>query len=126
MKKLLLLVALVFSINATQAQRGYTGDKTYASRFGSVYTQNSNSDITVTNSTGQDIILVWKTAYGKYINHAYIRTNQKYTFTKLPVGNMKYFFKSSTSFYKDDDYVSVERNYGYTLKLFMSSGYSLN
>ena len=87
-----LLIYLPSSVNA---QRGQTGDKTFADRFPpDVISPISNTFLLVKNTVDHDIIVSVRDQYKKYLNHVYIRNNEEYLFTRLPISRIYLQYKS--------------------------------
>ena len=93
------LLSLPLSI---EAQRGKTGDKTFSDRFPpDVVFPTSNTFLLVKNTVDHDIIVCVRDQYKKYLNHVYIRNNEEYLFTKLPISRIFLQYKSKTFFFED-------------------------
>lgn len=93
------LLSLPLSI---EAQRGKTGDKTFADRFPpDVVFPTSNTFLLVKNTVDHDIIVCVRDQYKKYLNHVYIRNNEEYLFTKLPISRIFLQYKSKTFYFED-------------------------
>lgn len=76
----LLLPLLVF------AQRGKTGDSTFAHRLpADVKQKGTRSELLIINQTDHDIIALVRGQYDEYIRHVYIRTQEEFTFTEMPI-----------------------------------------
>ena len=96
---LAILLALPFNI---QAQRGKTGDKTFADRFPpDVVAPISNTFLLVKNTVDHDIIVCVRDQYKKYLNHVYIRNNEEYLFTGLPISRVYLQYKSKEFYFED-------------------------
>ena len=68
------------------AQRGNTGDATFAHRFPpDVKQEGSGSELIIVNETDHDIIALVRGQYDEYIRHVYIRTKEEFTFKALPL-----------------------------------------
>lgn len=99
-KKIFLVLAL--SSTLLFSQRGKTGDKTFENRFPEdVSNSVSNASLELVNEVDHDIIVVIRDQRKKYVRHAYIRNNEKYTFDKLPISRMYVQFKSKEFFFED-------------------------
>lgn len=93
------LLSLPLSI---EAQRGKTGDKTFSDRFPpDVVFPTSNTFLLVKNTVDHDIIVCVRDQYKKYLNHVYIRNNEEYLFTKLPISRIFLQYKSKTFYFED-------------------------
>lgn len=96
---LAILLALPFTI---QAQRGETGDKTFVDRFPpDVVAPISNTFLLVKNTVDHDIIVCVRDQYKKYLNHVYIRNNEEYLFTGLPISRVYLQYKSKEFYFED-------------------------
>ena len=94
-----ILLALPFAI---QAQRGETGDKTFGGRFPpDVVAPISNTFLLVKNTVDHDIIVCVRDQYKKYLNHVYIRNNEEYLFTGLPISRVYLQYKSKEFYFED-------------------------
>ena len=99
--KSLFLLFLFFSA-CLFAQRGQTGDKTFAYRFPpDVVNENSNATLMVINTVDHDIIVCIRDQNKKYISHIYIRNNERYLFKNLPIDRIYVQYKSKEFFYED-------------------------
>ena len=68
-----LIVCFLFSLSLF-AQRGLTGDKTFADRYPpDVNNQTTNTYLKVENTVDHDIIVCIRDQNKKYLNHIYIR-----------------------------------------------------
>ena len=84
------------------AQRGETGDKTFADRFPpDVISPISNTFLLVENTVDHDIIVSVRDQYRKYLNHVYIRNNEEYLFTGLPISRIYLQYKSKEFYFED-------------------------
>ena len=84
------------------AQRGETGDKTFADRFPQdVVAPISNTFLLVKNTVGHDINVCVRDQYKKYLNHVYIRNNEEYLFTGLPISRVYLQYKSKEFYFED-------------------------
>tara|TARA_B100001175_G_C19511412_1_gene644160 strand:+ start:615 stop:1043 length:429 start_codon:yes stop_codon:yes gene_type:complete len=87
---------------ANQAQRGKTGDKTFEDRFPSdVIAPSSKTFLLVKNTVDHDIIVCVRDQYKKYLNHIYIRNNDEYLFTGLPISRIYLQYKSKEFYFED-------------------------
>ena len=94
-----ILIVLPFIV---QAQRGNTGDKTFAARFPSdVVIPISNTFLLVKNTVDHDIIVCVRDQYKKYLNHVYIRNNEEFLFTGLPISRIYLQYKSKEFYFED-------------------------
>ena len=96
---LAILLTLSFTI---KAQRGITGDKTFADRFPpDIVAPISNTFLLVKNTVDHDIIVCVRDQYKKYLNHVYIRNNEEYLFTGLPISRVYLQYKSKEFYFED-------------------------
>tara|TARA_B100001057_G_scaffold388381_1_gene395805 strand:+ start:8944 stop:9372 length:429 start_codon:yes stop_codon:yes gene_type:complete len=97
------ILAILFVLPFTiQAQRGETGDKTFSDRFPpDVVAPISNTFLLVKNTVDHDIIVCVRDQYKKYLNHVYIRNNEQYTFTGLPISRVYLQYKSKEFYFED-------------------------
>jgi hypothetical protein len=87
---------------SVEAQRGKTGDKTFADRFPpDVIVPISNTFLLVKNTVDHDIIVCVRDQYKKYLNHVYIRNNEEYLFTGLPISRIYLQYKSKEFYFED-------------------------
>ena len=101
------------------AQRGQTGDKTFAHRFPpDVVNENSNASLLVINTVDHDIIVCIRDQYKKYISHIYIRNNEKYLFENLPIERIYVQYKSKEFFYEDKQKTVVNFGEKHTFTFF--------
>ena len=95
----------------THSQRGKTGDKTFTDRFPKdVISPTSNTFLLVKNTVDHDIIVCVRDQYKKYLNHVYIRNNDEYLFTGLPISRVFLQYKSKEFYFEDLQKTVV--NYG--------------
>ena len=84
------------------SQRGSTGDKTFADRFPEDVTSHiSNTYLLVKNTVDHDIIVCVRDQYRNYLNHIYIRNNDEYLFTGLPISRIYLQYKSKEFYFED-------------------------
>ena len=107
LKSMRILSILILTTSLVFAQRGETGDKTFSHRFPADITNEvSGSSLEILNTVEQDIIIVIRDQYKKYLRHVYVRTNESYTFINLPITRIYVQFKS-LEFYFEDRQVQV-------------------
>ncbi len=101
--KHLSVVVFTFTISlSTHAQRGKTGDKTFADRFSEdVVNPVSNTFLLVENTVDHDIIVCVRDQHKKYLNHVYIRNKGEYLFTGLPISRLYLQYKSKEFYFED-------------------------
>tara|TARA_Y100000389_G_scaffold136029_1_gene133557 strand:- start:3029 stop:3445 length:417 start_codon:yes stop_codon:yes gene_type:complete len=105
------LIVLILSSTFLFSQRGKTGDKTFENRFPeNVFNSVSNASLELVNEVDHDIIVVIRDQRKKYVRHAYIRNNEKYTFDKLPISRIYVQFKSKEFFFEDLERTTI--NFG--------------
>ena len=105
------LIVLILSSTLLFSQRGKTGDKTFENRFPeNVFNSVSNASLELVNEVDHDIIVVIRDQWKKYVRHAYIRNNEKYTFDKLPISRIYVQFKSKEFFFEDFERTTI--NFG--------------
>ena len=101
LKYTFLAILLAFPLTI-QAQRGVTGDKTFTDRFPpDIVAPISNSFLLVKNTVDHDIIVCVRDQYKKYLNHIYIRNNEEYLFTGLPISRVYLQYKSKEFYFED-------------------------
>ena len=91
----IMITFLVFS------QRGKTGDKTFADRFPEDELTFSNASLKMVNEVDHDIIVLVRDQEKKYLRHVYIRNNDEYTFSDLPITRLYVQFKSKEFYFED-------------------------
>lgn len=116
--KSLFLLFLFFSA-CLFAQRGQTGDKTFAYRFPpDVVNKNSNATLMVINTVDHDIIVCIRDQNKKYISHIYIRNNERYLFKNLPIDRIYVQYKSKEFFYEDKEKTVINFGEKHTFTFF--------
>jgi hypothetical protein len=101
------------------AQRGKTGDKTFAHRFPpDVVNESSNASLLVINTVDHDIIVCIRDQYKKYISHIYIRNNEEFLFENLPIERIYVQYKSKEFFYEDKQKTVVNFGEKHTFTFF--------
>lgn len=84
------------------AQRGTTGDATFAKLFpADVHQESSNASLLVTNNTDHDIIALIRGQRNEYLRHAYIRTQEKWLFIELPITRFYVQFRARAFYFED-------------------------
>ena len=91
----IMITFLVFS------QRGKTGDKTFVDRFPKDELTFSNASLKMVNEVDHDIIVLVRDQEKKYLRHVYIRNNDEYTFSDLPITRLYVQFKSKEFYFED-------------------------
>ena len=117
-KNKLLLFLLIFTISV-HSQRGKTGDKTFANRFpADVIAPISNTSLLVKNTVDHDIIVCVRDQYKKYLNHIYIRNNDEYLFTGLPISRIYLQYKSREFYFEDLEKTFIDYGTKHTFTFF--------
>ncbi|PDH43831.1 MAG: hypothetical protein CND43_03500 [Flavobacteriales bacterium MED-G15] len=91
-------------------QRGQTGDKTFADKYPPDVISPTNTYLEVENTVDHDIIVCIRDQNKKYLNHVYIRNNDKYIFTGLPISRIFVQYKSKEFFFEDKSFTVI--NFG--------------
>ena len=105
-----LIVCFIIVSSLAFSQRGKTGDKTFADRFPQDALTLSSASLKMVNEVDHDIIVLVRDQEKKYLRHVYIRNNDEYTFSDLPITRLYVQFKSKEFFYEDRDRTNI--NYG--------------
>jgi len=93
------------------AQRGNTGDKTFADRFPpDIVNPFVSTYLKVINTVDHDIIVCVRDQNKNYLNHIYIRNNDSYVFTGLPISRIYVQYKSKEFFFEDKNFTVI--NFG--------------
>lgn len=117
MKKVFLLVLILPLVSF--AQRGKTGDKTYAYRFpADVVNEVSNAMLVVKNEVEHDVIVLLRDQRRKYLRHVYIRKNQEYTFKELPLTRIFVQFKSLEFYFEQRERTHINFGEKHTFHFF--------
>jgi len=107
----IVFIALLLFSFLVNAQRGNTGDKVFANRFPEdVIDSITNTYLLVKNTVDHDIIVSIRDQYRKYLNHVYIRNNDQYLFTGLPISRIYLQYKSKEFYFEDKQNTVI--NYG--------------
>jgi hypothetical protein len=107
---------------SVEAQRGKTGDKTFADRFPpDVIVPISNTFLLVKNTVDHDIIVCVRDQYKKYLNHVYIRNNEEYLFTGLPISRIYLQYKSKEFYFEDLQKTVINFGERHTFTLFFDA-----
>ena len=102
---LMLLTQVLF------AQRGQTGDKTFADRYpDDVVNPIAKTYLLVKNTVDHDIIVCVRDQYKNYLNHVYIRNKDEYLFTGMPISRVYLQYKSKEFYFEDLERTPI--NYG--------------
>ncbi len=116
-----LILFFLLSISLV-AQRGQTGDKTFADRYPpDVNNQNTNTYLKVENTVDHDIIVCVRDQYKKYLNHVYIRNKDEYVFTDLPISRIYIQYKSREFFFEDKTFTVINFGERHTFSFFFDA-----
>jgi hypothetical protein len=117
--KLLAAVFLTLCFLMVSAQRGNTGDKTFADRFPEdIISPAANTFLLVKNTVDHDIIVCVRDQYKKYINHVYIRNNDEYLFMGLPISRVYLQYKSKEFYFEDNQKTVINFGERHTFTFF--------
>ena len=120
--KLLAVVFLMLCFLIVNAQRGNTGDKTFADRFPEdVVSPAANTFLLVKNTVDHDIIVCVRDQYKKYLNHVYIRNNDEYLFTGLPISRVYLQYKSKEFYFEDKHNTVINFGERHTFSFFFDA-----
>ena len=123
MKHLLFLLFPVFIF----AQRGQTGDATFAHRFPEdVIHKNSNSTLIISNETDHDIIALVRGQYDEYLRHVYIRTKEEHTFVDMPITRFYVQFKAKEFYFEDFERTVINFGEKHTFQFFYDPKQNIN
>ncbi len=101
------------------AQRGNTGDKTFADRFPKdLVSPAANTFLLVKNTVDHDIIVCVRDQYKMYLNHVYIRNNDEYLFTDLPISRVYLQYKSKEFYFEDNQKTVINFGERHTFTFF--------
>ena len=117
----LLLFVLFFSI-ALHGQRGKTGDKTFADRYPpEVISSITNTSLRVINTVDHDIIVTIRDQKKNYLNHVYIRNNEEYLFSGLPISRIYLQYKSKEFYFEDKHNTVINFGERHTFSFFFDA-----
>ena len=120
--KLYFLVLFFFFSFSSIAQRGETGDKTFADRYPpDVNNQITSTDLKVENNVDHDIIVCIRDQNKKYLNHIYIRNKDEYVFTDLPISRIYVQYKSKEFFFEDKTFTVINFGERHTFSFFFDA-----
>ena len=105
-----LIVCFIMIAFLAFSQRGKTGDKTFAGRFPEDELTFSSASLKMVNEVDHDIIVLVRDQEKKYLRHVYIRNNDEYTFSDLPITRLYVQFKSKEFYFEDKELTVV--NFG--------------
>ena len=107
-----MLASLAFS------QRGKTGDKTFSDRFPEDELTLSSASLKMVNEVDHDIIVLVRDQEKKYLRHVYIRNNDEYTFSDLPITRLYVQFKSKEFYFEDKELTVINFGEKHTFNFF--------
>ena len=114
MKNYLIILATLISINVTAQY--YTGERVFALKFPSEKSNLDNDTYVQINNSNLDLIVaIEDISSGQVIQHAYIKAEDSYKFTNIPVGSYvcKYMWtdkNGNKNFQKDDSYLVYKKD----------------
>jgi hypothetical protein len=100
------------------SQRGKTGDKTFEDRFPEDALTFSSASLKMVNEVDHDIIVLVRDQEKKYLRHVYIRNNDEYTFSDLPITRLYVQFKSKEFYFEDKELTVVSFGERHTFNFF--------
>jgi len=100
------------------SQRGKTGDKTFEDRFPEDALAFSSASLKMVNEVDHDIIVLVRDQEKKYLRHVYIRNNDEYTFSDLPITRLYVQFKSKEFYFEDKELTVVNFGERHTFNFF--------
>ena len=100
------------------SQRGKTGDKTFEDRFPEDALTFSSASLKMVNEVDHDIIVLVRDQEKKYLRHVYIRNNDEYTFSDLPITRLYVQFKSKEFYFEDKELTVVNFGERHTFNFF--------
>ena len=115
---------IIFFLFSTSllAQRGQTGDKTFADRYPPDVLNNTTSTyLKVENTVDHDIIVCIRDQNKKYLNHIYIRNNDHYVFNHLPISRIYVQYKSKEFFFEDKTFTVINFGERHTFSFFFDA-----
>jgi|TARA_B100000795_G_scaffold255364_1_gene226967 hypothetical protein len=107
-----MIASLAFS------QRGKTGDKTFSDRFLEDELTLSSASLKMVNEVDHDIIVLVRDQEKKYLRHVYIRNNDEYTFSDLPITRLYVQFKSKEFYFEDKELTVINFGEKHTFNFF--------
>ena len=109
------------------AQRGATGDATFAHRFpDDVLQENSSAELIIANETDHDIIALVRGQYDEYLRHVYIRTKEQFTFDDMPITRFYVQFKAQDFYFEDLERTVVNFGERHTFQFFYDPKQQIN
>jgi hypothetical protein len=113
-----LIVCFIIVSSLAFSQRGKTGDKTFADRFPQDALTLSSASLKMVNEVDHDIIVLVRDQEKKYLRHVYIRNNDEYTFSYLPITRLYVQFKSKEFYYEDKELTVINFGEKHTFNFF--------
>ena len=113
-----LIVCFIIVSSLAFSQRGKTGDKTFADRFPQDAQTLSSASLKMVNEVDHDIIVLVRDQEKKYLRHVYIRNNDEYTFSDLPITRLYVQFKSKEFYFEDKELTVVNFGERHTFNFF--------
>ena len=113
-----LIVCFIMITFLAFSQRGKTGDKTFAGRFPEDALTFSSASLKMVNEVDHDIIVLVRDQEKKYLRHVYIRNNDEYTFSDLPITRLYVQFKSKEFYFEDKELTVVNFGERHTFNFF--------
>ena len=113
-----LIVCFIIVSSLAFSQRGKTGDKTFADRFPQDAQTLSSASLKMVNEVDHDIIVLVRDQEKKYLRHVYIRNNDEYTFSDLPITRLYVQFKSKEFYYEDKELTVINIGEKHTFNFF--------
>lgn len=116
--KNLFIVCFIMIAFLAFSQRGKTGDKTFEDRFPEDALTFSSASLKMVNEVDHDIIVLVRDQEKKYLRHVYIRNNDEYTFSDLPITRLYVQFKSKEFYFEDKELTVVNFGERHTFNFF--------
>ena len=113
-----LIVCFIMIAFLAFSQRGKTGDKTFEDRFPEDALTFSSASLKMVNEVDHDIIVLVRDQEKKYLRHVYIRNNDEFTFSDLPITRLYVQFKSKEFYFEDKELTVVNFGERHTFNFF--------
>lgn len=113
-----LIVSFIMIASLAFSQRGKTGDKTFSDRFIEDELTLSSASLKMVNEVDHDIIVLVRDQEKKYLRHVYIRNNDEYTFSDLPITRLYVQFKSKEFYFEDKELTVINFGEKHTFNFF--------
>lgn len=113
-----LIVSFIMIAFLAFSQRGKTGDKTFSDRFLEDELTLSSASLKMVNEVDHDIIVLVRDQEKKYLRHVYIRNNDEYTFSDLPITRLYVQFKSKEFYFEDKELTVINFGEKHTFNFF--------